>query len=929
LTDFFPGVGVKKLSCRPLHIFRLFRFGVFALAFLAAPASATTSQQFVFNRADFPTGQRPTGIAVADVNGDGIQDLIVTNNSDNTVSVLLGQPDGIYGTKTDFPTGNCPYSIVVGDFNRDGKPDIAVTDLCESSAAGAVSMLIGNGDGTFKPHVEYVTGLIPIGITAGDFRGDGNLDLAVVDSCGQTCGFVSILLGNGDGTFQPKTDYVVGQNPSFIVGQDLNGDGKMDLAVANSSNSISILLGKGDGTFQAHMDYPSAASPAALAVADFNGDKFPDLVVTHNGVPWALTLLKGNGDGTFQPEQQIPLSLPGGVATAQIAALDLNADGKQDIVLTVSAQSGAVVLLGNGDGTFQPSVTYTSGRSPFAFAARDVNNDGIIDLEVADEQSNDITVLLGNGDGTFSPRKDLPIDPLGINLPSGVSGAIADFNKDGIPDLAVADTNGTVTVLLGKGQGQYQSPITLAANGSGSMSIADFNGDGIPDIALTNAQGAVVLLGKGDGTFGSPLQVPTSSPPRQLVVGDFNNDGKQDLVVLGNGFLRANPIYVFLGNGDGTFQPPKQFWSSPKIPMGIAAGDFNRDGKLDLVATVNPNGIAVMLGNGDGTFQFQTPPSYPTDELPIAIAVADLNSDGNPDIVALGNKVDVFLGKGDGTFPNRVDYDGSSTPFQVTFADVNADGKLDIVIDSTAGTGPPAIEILLGNGDGTFLPRVEIALGGGLNDFLAVGDLNQDGTPDLLVIGGVTSEFLSTPHVTLSRAAVDFGSVDIGTTSANQTVTLTNIGNGPLDLSTITPSGGYAVTSDCGSSVNLRASCALQLTFTPAAVGTNPGTLTLLDNSPPGQQSLLLFGSGQTDYALAVSAGSSDSQTVTAGGSATYPLTVSPIGGFSQLVSFSCTGAPTQTTCTVSPSSATLDGKNSLSLSVQVTTTARSSSKIF
>jgi len=166
------------------------------------------------------------------------------------------------------------------------------------------------------------------------------------------------IVRQSDGTFQLKTDYAVGQSPGALVSADMNGDGEIDIAVANSSNSISILIGNGDGTFRAAVDYPSADAPAFLAVGDLNGDSIPDLVLTHNGAPWAATILFGNGDGTFQPEQVIPMQLGASVATAPVQIVDLNADGKQDLVFSSVTQGGALIFLGNGDGTFQGRVTF-------------------------------------------------------------------------------------------------------------------------------------------------------------------------------------------------------------------------------------------------------------------------------------------------------------------------------------------------------------------------------------------------------------------------------------------------------------------------------------------------------------------------------------------------------------------------------------------
>ena len=638
---------------------RSFLFLLLASQLLAA----ASSPQYLFNRADFPTGNSPSSVAVGDFNNDGRPDVAVSNQRDNTVSIFLGQPNGTLGPKTDFPVATYPSSLVVADFNNDGKLDIAVTGTC-SLNCGVVSILLGNGNGTFASHADNTTGVAPMTSVAADFNGDGFFDLAVVDNCGTTCGFVSILLGKGDGTFQAKTDYPVGQSPFGIVVQDFNGDGKLDLAVANTSNTISILLGNGDGTFQPHKDTTSDNAPAALATGDFDGDKIPDLVISHTGAPWALTFMKGNGDGTFQPEQQIGYFYHT-YDTYNLTAVDLNRDGKLDLTLTDISDGGVLVFLGNGDGTFQPQVSYATGVYPFAFAVQDLNGDGNLDLVVADQEQNNLTILLGNGDGTFSPKKNLPRVPVLIEQTSAIAAVIGDFNGDGIPDLAIAEgdvdyLDGGISVLLGKGKGLFQPPVYTDSNGAwGGVVAADFNKDGHLDVAVPNRNGAAVLLGNGDGTFDAPLQVvmTQASAARALVAGDFNNDGNQDLVVVANGFLVSQPIYVLLGKGDGTFQPAKQFWSSTSIPQEIAAADFNHDGKLDLVVNLNPNGIAVMLGNGDGTFQ--APVTYATDDLPTGLTVADLNGDGIPDIVATGQQIDVFLGKGDGTFANAVTYNGA------------------------------------------------------------------------------------------------------------------------------------------------------------------------------------------------------------------------------------------------------------------------------
>ena len=303
-----------------------------------------------------------------------------------------------------IPVGNVPDSVVAGDFNGDGHLDLAVANEIDNT----VSVLLGNGDGTFQPQVTYAVGARPDAIVAGDFTGDGRTDLAVanegsLDSIGNPIpgtGDVSVLLGNGDGTFQPQVTYAAGSNPTALVAGDFNRDGRTDLAVANyGSNDVSILLGNGDGTFQPQVTYAAGSNPTALVAGDFNRDGRTDLAVANYGSN-DVSILLGNGDGTFQPQVTYAVgSLP-----HAIVAGDFTGDGRTDLAVANFGSFDVSILLGNGDGTFQPQVTYAVGDSPNAIVAGDFTGDGRTDLAVANFFSNDVSILLGNGDGTFQPR---------------------------------------------------------------------------------------------------------------------------------------------------------------------------------------------------------------------------------------------------------------------------------------------------------------------------------------------------------------------------------------------------------------------------------------------------------------------------------------------------------------------------------------------
>jgi hypothetical protein len=482
--------------------------------------------------------------------------------------------------------------------------------------------------------------------------------------------------------------------------------------------------------------------------------------------------------------------------------------------------------------------------------------------------------------------------------------AAGDFNHDGNLDVVMTTGNG-FSVALGNGDGTFQTAVTYRTQLSYSLAVADFNGDGNLDIVVANdnlnPSTVSVYLGNGDGTFKAPIDSSTTSYNEFVAVGDFNGDGKPDIVLI------ENPhISVLLGNGDGTFQPPSDNDSLVGVHW-LAVADFNNDHKLDVVAMSDfgsSQSIGVLLGNGDGTLQDSI--TQPIQYIPASVAAGDLNGDGNVDAILgyyLGG-IAVFMGNGDGTLQPPVNYDTTGLGNTVVMvSDLNLDGKLDVAVPSSSA-GAAGGDVFWGNGDGTLQPAQFFATTA--SEVPVIGDFNGDHLPDLAfgeLTYGVTT-MLNTGAVNFSptTAPLTFP-VQAINTSSRQTLKLTNNGGAALSISSMKESGQFQMSNTCGSSVAAGASCSISVVFNPKKAGTFTGLITIVDSASSKPQFVELAGSA-TPIKLSptsLSFGSqkvgtkSAPQTVTATNEGAHSITFTSVGpGGNDYKEFSVSGNCTQ-----------------------------------
>ena len=522
-----------------------------------------------------PAGPGLREFAVADLNRDAVDDILVANGYSDSISVLSGASSGGFGPARNYFVGQGPNGIAVADWNGDGWLDIGASTVYQNG----IAILWASGMGNFSdrvlvdPSIGYQGG----SILSGDFNGDGRPDLLV------TAGYGRLVLYSGDGAGQFLPRMIAG-----IAGEstpaDFNRDGITDLATA--SRDVAILRGSATGRFSDFYSIGGSYGVVGPPVfGDFDGDGRTDVLAGDTG----SMIVVWNDPGGFTPSMQFQT-----VNEVARAGGDFNGDGRTDVAASSSTYPGneIAIYLAFGTRSFYRLGAFTVGSSPGEIATADFNGDSKVDLAVVNSNSSSISILLGVGNGTFSGQSQFAVG-------AGPTAAEAvDLNRDDDPDLAVLRADGTLVVLTGDGAGGFDSISTLfvGANSSGLLA-ADVNADGDPDIATTSAYGRTlsVLLGNGNGGFGAPSQLTNLEVDiGALAAGNVNGDAHVDLVARwGGGFYMAGGAWVFLGDGTGNFAPSFRFFAGPGA-NATAAGDLDADGRTDFAVTMAASGFSAL-----------------------------------------------------------------------------------------------------------------------------------------------------------------------------------------------------------------------------------------------------------------------------------------------------------------------------------------------
>ena len=633
-----------------------------------------------FRRVDLlmPPGLRGIEDAtIADLNGDGRDDLVCRESFSATIAVSMSRGDGTFNDPLLISSPGQSSGLVAADFDGDGRADIATASLL-----GGLTILLSRAEGGFsEPIVVPTAAPRTAGITAGEFNGDGVQDLVVMgrsDACDGSIRApdttVYFHFGLGNGTFAPGLAVPVGPYPRVAAVGDLNRDGKSDLVVGLWGGYSNI-------------GCPFVGPPAREALSAARSEAMVSADISSGFPRGSVAVLFGDGHGGFSASG----AFPAGESVDRLLISTTGCDEYPDIVALDPAPWGDVNILGvRGNGTPEPERSYSAQEQSRGAAAADFDGDGRAECAVANLLGGSISLFAGLDGSSLHTRTEFAAGPAPNDL------IAADFNEDGNADLAVAcmgaaDSSlacdvqaGGVAVLLGTGRGGFTPPLFVALDGRPNAVVSgDLNRDGNMDLVVpmySPCGGVWVLLGRGDGQFDVSRPLEAEIHPGHVFLEDVNRDGILDLI--SDAYYRFEPS-IARGRGDGTFLAPEAI---PGVIAVRAVLDMTGDGVVDLVAAVAaaPSSLTEFRGRGDGTFEAASS----LDITDLRIASVDLDGDGMKDLVLrerhyvpwLSNSVGVCFSAGGNPFSPVVRWGTGTSPSGVAAGDVDGDGRADLLV---------------------------------------------------------------------------------------------------------------------------------------------------------------------------------------------------------------------------------------------------------
>src|SRR5690554_4374209 len=783
-----------------------------------------------------------------------------------------------------FEGSSSAKSIAKGDFNNDGHLDIIMGNSTGASSDPTLTRMVyiqNNGGRSFSTPINFMSGSRVLDVAVGDIDNDGNLDVVLVNF---NMDRVAVVFGNGDGTFQTPIGYTTSFGPNAVVIDDFDGDGYLDVAVIGNGSNLDVFLNDSGalGTLlpQTPMSLGSGVNPTGITSGDLDADGIIDLAIANSGAANA-TVLTGDGFGAFS----ITSTIPTGLGAADIVADDFDNDGVLDLAVVNTDANNVSILINDGFGNFASAVNYVTGLEPVSIETGDFDNDGQRDLAIVNTGDNTMSTLNGIGDGTFtahvqiqavnSPQDlvvgDFDVDgnddvihscsvgevmpvyygigngdfDLGNMVQVGSSPrdiTTGDFDNDLDQDFAVVNYNdNTVSVYSNDGSGNYIFAYNLiTGNNPSSITSGDFNGNGNQDIIVTNyTDGTASVFLNIAGTFSEPVTVSVNAAPIKVRKGDFNKDGSLDLFVVNE----ADQVTILPGDGAGSFLTPivKATGSGPK---DIAVGDLEADGDDDFVVSLfNDNSIAVF--KSDGVSGFTMSPLIVAGTGPVGIALGDFNNDGKPEIVSVNqvsNQIKLYVNNGAGAFSplptfTKTYATSEADPIGITTGDFNGDGNIDVAVTHKISVGTTGYVVFyVGAGNNTLTKDSKHAVG--INPIVVhADDLDNNGSLDLAVVNE-SSDYVSimlssggTPVISAGGSSTICGSGSVTLTSTSAATYLWSNGETSQSI-TVSTAGTYFVTTSAPGGGCSAVSNSIIVSILPSPTLSFTGTASICIGNP-------------------------------------------------------------------------------------------------